>query len=420
MKFATLTLGCKVNEYETDAVEEQFIEKGYIKDNVNPDIFVINTCSVTAVADQKSRQHIRKIKKNYPNLKCLVVMGCYAQHEAKYISEELDVQIVIGTSYRNQIPTLVEQYLKTTKKILMIKDNTRHLEYEHFPVIPNINKTRAYIKIQDGCNNFCSYCLIPFVRGNSRSRDKEEIVNEIQTLVDKGFKEVVLTGIHTAGYGQDLDGFSFSDLVEKILIEVPNLYRLRISSIEESEIDDKFIELLKNNERIANHLHMPIQSGCTKTLKNMHRKYDVDAFIDKVNRIRAVRPDIAITTDVIVGFPDETDEDFMDTFNFIKKVKFAELHVFPFSAREGTAAAKMKNQIDPKVKKERVAKLISLGNDLNSEYKNQFIGKSLDVLFEDYDKKNDVLRGHTSNYLEVSLKSSEDLHSKILKVEYKG
>ena len=419
MRFSTLTLGCKVNEYELDAVEEQFIQAGYILDRDNPDVFIINTCSVTATADQKSRQHIRKIKKLYPNLKCLVVMGCYSQHAGEFISNEIGADIVIGTKYRNILPTLVGQYLKSTKKILMIEKNTRHFEYESFGVIPNINKTRAYLKIQDGCNNFCSYCIIPYTRGNSRSRDKDEIISEIKSLVAKGYKEVVLTGIHTAGYGQDLDNFTFSDLLEKILVEVPDLYQLRISSIEESEIDDKFIDLLRNNRRIANHLHIPIQSACSKTLKNMHRKYDVEAFINKITRIREVRSDIAITTDVIVGFPWETEEDFMETYNFINKIKFAELHVFPFSARENTLAIKMKDQVSPEVKKDRVTRLIALGNKLNEEYKSQFKGKEIEVLIEDYDEKNKCWRGHSSNYLEVSYKSNENLHGQVIKLTYK-
>ena len=419
MKFYALSLGCKVNEYEIDAVEEQFLNKGYILDKDNPDVFIINTCSVTSVADQKSRQHIRKIRKNYPNLKCLVVMGCYSQHAGKFISEELGADIVIGTSKRNILPTLVDTYIKTTKKILMIDEDFRHFKYESFGVIPNINKTRAYIKIQDGCDNFCSYCIIPFTRGNSRSRDKEEIIAEIKSLVNKGYKEVVLTGIHTAGYGKDLDNFTFSDLVEKILNEVPDLYRLRISSIEESEIDDKFISLLKKDNRIANHLHIPTQSGCSKTLKNMHRKYNVDDFYKKIELIRNARPDIAITTDVIVGFPGETEEDFMETLNFIKKIKFAELHVFPFSAREKTIAMKMPNQIEPSIKKDRVTRLIKLGNELNLEYKKQFIGKDLEVLFEDYNKDTKTWKGHTSNYLEVSYQSDDNLHGKVLKLNYK-
>ena len=419
MKFYALSLGCKVNEYEIDAVEEQFLNKGYILDKDNPDVFIINTCSVTSVADQKSRQHIRKIRKNYPNLKCLVVMGCYSQHAGKFISEELGADIVIGTSKRNILPTLVDTYIKTTKKILMIDEDFRHFKYESFGVIPNINKTRAYIKIQDGCDNFCSYCIIPFTRGNSRSRDKDEIVTEIKSLVNKGYKEIVLTGIHTAGYGKDLDNFTFSDLVEKILNEVPVLYRLRISSIEESEIDDKFISLLMKDNRIANHLHIPTQSGCSKTLKNMHRKYNVNDFYKKIELIRNARPDIAITTDVIVGFPGETEEDFMETFNFIKKIKFAELHVFPFSVREKTIAMKMPNQIEPNIKKDRVARLIKLGNELNLEYRKQFIGKELEVLFEDYNKDTKTWKGHTSNYLEVSYQNDDNLHGKVLKLNYK-
>jgi threonylcarbamoyladenosine tRNA methylthiotransferase MtaB len=417
MTFNTLSLGCKVNEYEIDAVDELLINNGYSKSN-NPDIFIINTCSVTSVADQKSRQMIRRIRKNNKELKCLVVMGCYSQNNSVFISNELGADVVIGTKYRNLIPSLISKFMQEHTPIRMIDEKVRQFDYENFEVTPHISKTRAYVKIQDGCDNFCSYCVIPYTRGRSRSRDANEIICEIKELVKNGFKEVVLAGIHTAGYGKDLANFTFSDLVEKIVIEVPTLYRLRISSIEESEIDDKLISLLGKYPQIANHLHIPTQSGSSTVLKRMHRKYNVDDFYAKINKIRKVRPDIAITTDVIVGFPGETEKEFEETFEFIKQINFAELHVFPFSSREHTLAATMPNQISPSLKKERVSRLINLSNELWNKYKLMFKGQKIEFLMEDFDSNTNLWRGHSSNYLPIEVKSNATLHDKIINIIY--
>lgn len=417
MTFGTLSLGCKVNEYEIDVVDELLTKEGYIKSDL-PDIFIINTCSVTSVADQKSRQMIRKIRKLNPKLKCLIVMGCYSQNNSEFIIDNLGADIVIGTKYRNQIPQLIKKFMQESTPIRLIDKKVRKFEYEDFNTIPHISKTRAYVKIQDGCDNFCSYCIIPFTRGKSRSRNSDEIISEIKRLVNNGFKEVVLAGIHTAGYGKDLVNFSFSDLVEKILIEVPTLYRLRISSIEESEIDDKLIQLMAKYKQIANHLHIPTQSGSSTVLKRMHRKYNVDDFYHKIERIRQVRPDIAITTDVIVGFPKETNEEFEETYNFIKKINFAELHVFPFSSRDNTLASTMSGQIDPDIKHKRVISLIKLSNDLWEDYKNQFKGVEIEFLIEDFDNKKNCWKGHSTNYLPVEIKSKDNLHGQIITIKY--
>ena len=302
-----ISLGCKVNSYESSALKELFLNNG-IKENDKQDIIVINTCSVTAVADQKSRQIIRRERRNNPNA-IICVMGCYSQKNAEYIKNECGGDIIVGTSNRRKLVVLLKEFIKDKKPIIDIEDNPRKFTYESLGAIAIPNSTRAYVKIEDGCNNFCSYCTIPYTRGVARSRSKDEVLTEISTLVNKGFKEIVLTGIHTAHYGLDNKECSFSDLVEQIC-QIPNLYRLRISSIEESEIDDKFLDLLKKYPCIANHLHMPLQSGSKTVLKRMCRKYNVDDFINKVNRIREIRPDIAITTDVIVGFPGETEEEF--------------------------------------------------------------------------------------------------------------
>lgn len=415
MKFKLISLGCKVNSYESNAIRQMLFLNGYEESQISPDVTIINTCSVTSVADQKSRQIIRREKRNNIN-SIVVVMGCYSQKNADYVIKECNADIVVGTSNRNKILELIQAFLKTRRPIKMIDDDVRHLKYESFGVFTLPESTRAYIKVEDGCNNFCTYCTIPYTRGNVRSRDKDEIIDEIKHLISQGFKEFVLTGIHTAFYGIDLKGIMFSDLVEEIL-EIPGLYRLRISSIEESEIDDKFINLLKNYPNIANHLHMPLQSGSSSVLKRMHRKYNVQDFVNKVNKIREVRPDIAITTDVIVGFPGESEEEFNETYEFIKKVNFAELHVFPFSAREGTPAYEMSEQVDPKVKNERVSKLIELSNVLYDKYFNSFRGKELEVLLEERNKTTGLLSGFTSNYLKISADLPDEYIGKIVKLK---
>lgn len=415
MNFKLITLGCKVNFYESNALREAFILRNYKEDNNNPDIIVINTCSVTSIADQKSRQIIRREKRKYPSA-IVVVMGCYSQKNAKFIVSNCSADIVVGTSYRNKIFDLIELFNKDKQPIIRINEDVRHLPYESFGVFTLPETTRAYIKIEDGCNNFCSYCTIPYTRGQARSRNKDEILSEIEFLISKGFKEFVLVGIHTAHYGLDLKNTSFSDLVEEIA-NLPSLYRLRISSIEESEIDDKFIDLLSKYNNIANHLHMPLQSGSKTVLQRMHRKYNVDDFVKKVEKIRKVRPDIAITTDVIVGFPGESEEEFNETVNFIKKIKFAELHVFPFSAREGTLAYNMENQIDPKIKNERVNILLNLSKELEKEYKNKFIGQEMEVILEERSKKTNLLSGFSSNYLKLSADLPDEYIGKIVKLK---
>ena len=407
-----ISLGCKVNSYESSALKELFLKNGL---DDSKDIVVINTCSVTAVADQKSRQIIRREKRNNPNA-IICVMGCYSQKNAEYIKNECGGDIIVGTSNRRKLVVLIKKFIIDKKPIIDVEDNPRKFTYESLGAIAIPNSTRAYVKIEDGCNNFCSYCTIPYTRGVARSRSKTEIIDEISTLVDKGFKEIVLTGIHTAHYGLDNKECSFSDLVEQIC-QIPNLYRLRISSIEESEIDDKFLELLKKYSCIANHLHMPLQSGSKSVLKRMCRKYNVDDFINKVNRIREIRPDIAITTDVIVGFPGETEEEFKETYDFINKVNFAELHVFPFSAREGTKAFDMPNQVKPEIKSQRVDKLIKLSEELNRNYISKFKGQELEVILEERNKSTHLLSGFTSNYIKLEDDLPDEYIGKIYKIK---
>lgn len=407
-----ISLGCKVNSYETNALKELFLINGFSNKD---EITVINTCSVTAIADQKSRQIIRRERRKNPNA-ILCVMGCYSQKNAPYVIKECGANIVVGASNRNKLVELVKLFQKERKPIIQVEENPRNFKYESFGTVAIPNTTRAYIKIEDGCNNFCSYCTIPYTRGVARSRDKDEIISEIKELIKNRFLEFVITGIHTAHYGIDLKDVTFSSLIEEIL-DIEGLYRLRISSIEESEIDDKFIELLKNRSNIANHLHMPLQSGSPSVLKRMRRKYNVDDFITKVNRIREARPDIAITTDVIVGFPGESDEEFNETVDFIKKVNFAELHVFPFSAREGTPAYSYENQVSPEIKAKRVQVLLDLSEKLKEDYRKKFVGQELEVIIEEKDKKTGLMIGHSSNYLLLGEQLPESSVGQIVKIK---
>lgn len=414
MKVAFYTLGCKVNIYESECIQKDFEKRGYevVPFNEYSDIYVINTCSVTNQADQKSRKMIRSCtKKNKDAI--IVAMGCYTQIKHEEASKIDGVKIVIGNKYKNEVVDLVEEYLKTKKTIIKINKLNRE-KFEEISISNFENHTRAFVKIQDGCNNFCAFCIIPYTRGNIRSKDKDVILKEIKELSSNGYKEVVLTGIHTGHYGYDLKGYDFSDLLLD-LEKIEGLERIRISSIEINELNDKFLEVLKKSKKIVDHIHIPIQSGSNKILKLMNRKYDLEFFEDKIKKIRNIRPDISITTDVIVGFPSETDEDFNETIDTIKRIGFVELHVFPYSKREGTKAASMKNQIDGNVKKERVKKLIELSHELKNKYYSKFIGNKMEVLTEKYD--NGYLVGHLSNYGRVRLKGTSDLRNKIIDVK---
>ena len=398
--FSTYNLGCKVNAYELSAISSLLIKEGFKEDNEHPDVVIINTCSVTATADQKSRQHIRKMQKLFPNA-VIAVMGCYAQGNYKFIEEEIKPTILLGTSHRKDVVELIKQALKDHEYKTLIEENTRQFEYEELGITSYSENVRAFLKIQDGCNNFCTYCIVPYRRGKMRSRNKENVINEAKYLVERGYQEIVLSGIHVGGYGQDLKDCSFSDLVEE-LSDIPNLKSLRISSIEESEIDDKLINLIKTKDNLAKHLHIPLQSGSTHVLKMMNRKYTREQFIERIKEIKAQVPNVMISGDVIVGFPQETEEDFMNTYNLCKEC-FDMLHVFPYSQRPGTVAARMEGQISPEVKKDRSRRLLALGDELYANYANKYVGQEVTVLIEKYDEKQQAYIGHTSNYLEVKI-----------------
>lgn len=408
------TLGCKVNTYESNAMLKIFNEAGYQEVDFKQvaDVYVINTCTVTNTGDSKSRQMIRKaIRKNPKATICVV--GCYSQTAPEEIEKIEGVGVVLGTQYRSDIVKYVDEHLGTGEMVIKV-DNVMNLRKFEDLNIDRFKNTRAFLKIQDGCNNFCTYCIIPSARGRVRSRQKESVLNQAQRLVDNGYVEIVLTGIHTAGYGEDLDDYSFYELLVD-LVKIKGLKRLRISSIETSQISDEIIDLIGSNEIIVDHLHVPLQAGSDATLKRMNRKYTTAEYLEKINKIRSYLPNIAFTTDVIVGFPGETDEEFEETYNFIKQVNYSELHVFPYSPRKNTPAAKMKDQVNDQIKHERANRLLQLSKELNHEFALKQIGETLKVLFEKRD--GEYLIGHAGDYLKVKVKTADNLIGEIVTIK---
>ena len=404
--FTTYNLGCKVNAYELSAISSLLLKKGFKEDNTNPDVVIINTCSVTATADQKSRQHIRKMQKLFPNA-VIAVMGCYSQGNSDFIKKEIKPTILLGTSHRKDVVELIEKALKEGGNYQIIDENTFKFEYEEMGITSYTENVRAFLKIQDGCSNFCTYCIVPYRRGRMRSRNKENVLKEASYLVEQGYQEIVLSGIHVGGYGQDLKDCSFSSLVKELL-EIPSLRSLRISSIEESEIDDELIKLIKDKENLAKHLHIPLQSGSNHVLKLMNRKYTREQFIEKIKKIKALCPDVMISGDVIVGFPQESEEDFLDTYKLCEEC-FDMLHVFPYSMRPGTIAARMDGQISPEVKKQRSTGLLELSDKLYMKFAERFIDQEVTVLVEKYDQEKGANIGHTSNYISVEIPKKESM-----------
>ena len=410
--FKIITLGCKVNSYESQAIREMLLKEGF-EENENPHFAIVNTCAVTQMAEHKSRQKVSSLVKKY-NAK-VIVCGCSSQlHYEKYSKIE-GVIGVVGNNNHYEILNIIQNY--NNDVIVNVDKNTRNREYQNLTISSFDEKVRAFVKIGDGCNNYCSYCIIPTTRGNLRSRSKEEIICEIKRLIEHGYKEVVLTGIDMSSYGLEFDNYRFNDLLKDIL-KIDGLKRLRISSIEASYIDDEFLKILKSSTVVAPHLHIPLQSGSDTVLQRMKRKYTCEEFYQRINKIHQEFPLIALACDVIVGFPGETDQEFNETYEFIKKCNFSFLHVFPYSIREGTLAAKMKNQVDSNVKKERVKKLIDLGNELSEKYKQKNNGLEVEVLIESYDEKRGLYHGLTGNYLDVFIPSDQDIINEIVKTIY--
>ena len=416
MKVGIYTLGCKVNTYESEFVTSLLENHGYQICHFDEvcDIYIINTCTVTNTSDIKSRKIIRRAKRKNPNA-CVIAMGCYIQSDKDNIIDEVD--IAIGNKNKSQIVTLIETYFKDKQKINTLDSNFDET-FEDMSISKYNNKTRAFVKIQDGCENFCSYCIIPFVRGRCRSKKFNKVIEEVTTLTKNGFKEIVLTGIHTGNYGTDINT-NFAALLRE-LVKIKGLERLRISSIEVNELTDEVLEIIKNNAVIVNHLHIPIQAASDHVLKLMNRKYDLQFFINKIEKIREIKKDISITTDIIVGHPGETDEDFEEGIKVLKQINFSKLHVFPYSKRNGTVAADME-QIDDSVKKKRARVLLNLSKELEINYMNNFIGKELNVLIEQ--NHDGYCVGHTTNYLNVKIynqnfESETIVKVKLTKIEY--
>lgn len=401
------TLGCKVNQYESEAMQKLFMAAGYelSADIENADVVVVNTCTVTALSSQKSRQIIRRSARANKN-SILVVVGCYAQKEPEKISEIDGVDIIIGTADRMKIVELVEKVLKNREeKIFKVGAVENISKFEELPHTPQ--RTRAFLKIEDGCNNFCSYCIIPFVRGRVRSRSLESIRAECLELKAKNFKEIVLTGIHIGAYGKDFKNkISLVDAV-KIVLETANPKRLRLGSVESVEMTDELINLMKTDSRICNHVHLPLQSGSDEILKSMRRPYTTKNFSDLTARLVKEIPNISIGTDLIVGFPGETEKNFEETINFLQSQPFSKIHVFPFSSREGTLAAEMKNQIDSQTKKFRVEKVLEITKAKEKIFAEKIIGQTVEIISET--EKNGFIDGFTKNYIRVYVPANEKI-----------
>ncbi|MDP3143618.1 MAG: tRNA (N(6)-L-threonylcarbamoyladenosine(37)-C(2))-methylthiotransferase MtaB [Candidatus Omnitrophota bacterium] len=415
MKAAFLTLGCKVNSYETEAVAELFREQGYdLVDEASPcDVVVINTCTVTNTGDAKSRQTIRGVIADHPGA-TVVVMGCYSQLQTEKVSAIDGVCVVLGTKDRHLAPQYVDEYRRSKTCVVRVDPIGEGDAFESMTIRMFAKHKRAFLKIEDGCDNFCSYCIIPYARGRVRSKDPAAVLSEANYLAAHGFAEIVLTGIHTGGYGKDLKNYRFADLLRE-LAAIEGLLRIRISSIEISELSDDVIDILASYPVFADHLHIPLQSGAERILKAMNRKYTKSDYVRKIAELRDRIPGISITTDVIAGFPGETEADFQEMLAFIREMRFSELHVFPYSRREGTVAAKLPDQVESPEKKRRVNALLALSDELAQDYVRENVGKTFVAIPESYEAG--YLTGHTENYLRVRFQGDEALISKPIRIQ---
>ena len=420
-KVAFYTLGCKVNQYETEAMLEMFKEDGYeqVGSEDYADVYVINTCTVTHMSDRKSRQYIRRMKKKNPDA-IIAVVGCYSQVSPEEILEIEEVNLVMGTNERRTIVDEIKklEVVEGDKKASTVDDIMKVRAFEEIEISQSNGRTRAFMKIQDGCDRFCTYCIIPYARGGKvRSRDMESIVNEAKTLAENGYEEVVLTGIHVASYGKDLkeENTTLLDVIKRIN-EIDGIKRIRTSSVEPILFTDEFVNEVSKMEKVMPHYHLSLQSGCDETLKRMNRRYTTKEYKDIVDKLRSAIPNVAITTDVIVGFPGETEEEFEQTYNFLKDVELSQMHIFKYSPRKGTKAADMDNQVSPQIKHERSEKLLQLNKENFEKFASKSLGKEFEVLFEQNVGKNKY-EGLTPNYLKTIVTSNEDISGKILKVK---
>ena len=419
-KVAFYTLGCKVNQYDTEAVLEKFKAAGYevVEFHEAADVYVVNTCTVTHLSDRKCRQMLRKTKKINPD-SILVAMGCYAQVAADKIREQVsEIDIIVGTDKRNQIVELVNAFEEDRSETINVVSNIMETrEFEEMTISSMGERTRVYIKVQEGCNNFCTYCIIPYTRGRIRSRKEDQVVAEVTRLAGLGFKEIILTGIHVLAYGKDLGDTNLIQLLKRVH-EVEGIERIRMSSIEPVAITPEFLVALQEMPKVCHHFHLSLQSGSETVLKRMNRKYTAEEYASSVERLREVWPDVAVTTDIIVGFPGETEEEFEETLAFARKVKLSQIHIFPYSPREGTPAARMKDQIAPEVKEAREKRLAAVEKELRLDFMKQFIGQTVEVLFEKHHDETYV-SGYTSNYLRVQAKGDASVENtlKFVKIE---
>ncbi|WP_035288170.1 tRNA (N(6)-L-threonylcarbamoyladenosine(37)-C(2))-methylthiotransferase MtaB [Clostridium sp. KNHs214] len=418
MKVAFATLGCRVNLYETEAMMEKFIKEGYqvVEFDDFADVYVINTCTVTNTGDKKSRQMIRRAKKKNQD-SIVAVVGCYAQIAPDEISSIEGVDVILGTRNKGDIIYWINRVKEEKEQMVVVKDVLKNNSFEDLNIQEYQDKTRAFLKIQDGCNRFCSYCLIPFARGAVCSKYPERVLEEVKKLSEHGFKEIILSGIHIASYGNDLEGNW--DLV-RILEEINNvdgIERIRIGSIDPTFFTEEVIKKVASLEKLCPHFHLSLQSGCDETLKRMNRRYTAKEYEEAVDNLRKYIKDVSITTDVIVGFPGETEEEFHATYNFLKHIELSKMHIFKYSPRKGTKAAQMAEQVDGNIKEERSSKLISLDKELENKFISKFVGKEMNVLFEQNVHGNaNLYEGYTENYIKVFMESKEDLKGKIVKV----
>lgn len=401
-KVAFYTLGCKVNQYETNSMMEEFIKAGYevVDYESFADVYVVNTCTVTNMSDRKSRQILRRAKE-INNESVLCAVGCYAQVAKSELEKIDDIDLILGTNDKRNIVCKVEEYMENHKKLTEVSDVMSEREYVEWESIAYTDKARAEVKVEDGCDRYCTYCIIPYARGPVRSRKVEDVCEEIKRIVSTGIKEVVITGIHISSYGKDLPGKpKLIELLEKIN-DIDGVERIRLGSLEPLIIDDEFVSRIKVLDKVCNHYHLSLQSGCDATLERMNRRYKTEEFREIVRRLRDNIPEVALTTDIIVGFPGETDDEFNQTYNFLNEIKFSKMHVFKYSPRKGTKAEKFPDKVDGNKKEDRSNVLIEMSNKNEEEFAKQYIGKEIEVLFE---REHD---GHTTNYLEVE---SEESH----------
>ena len=420
MKVAFATLGCRVNHYESEAMAEKFIREGYsvVDFNEVSDVYVINTCTVTNMGDRKSRQIIGRARKLNENA-IIAAVGCYSQMSPNEVSEIPGVDVVLGTRNKGDVVYYVNKAREEGKKQLHVEGVLKNKKFEELKIEEYQDKTRAFLKIQDGCNRFCAYCIIPYSRGAVCSKDPQKVLEEVKSLADHGFKEVILSGIHVASYGLELEGdVTLVTLIEEIE-KIEGIERIRIGSIEPMFFTPEVIEKIKGFKKLCPHFHLSLQSGCDATLKRMNRRYTAKEYEDAVNLLRETLEDVSISTDVIVGFPGETDEEFNETYEFLKRLKLTKTHIFKFSPRKGTKAADMPNQVDGNIKEERSKALIKLNEVNEKAFIEKFVGKEMDALIEVNVKgKEGIVEGYTRNFIKVEVPcDSNNVHGKILNVK---